>query len=136
MQPADSSTSTIDPRADGSTRRSASVARSAPDAHTAAPIASRLRKPPVPITSRERNSRPAMTKPSAILHRLHDLDVRALRQRLVVPATARPHLAVERHRHAAALAGRAGGHDRVAHARTLAQVVLLAVQQDPHATPA
>src|SRR4051812_15855788 len=136
MQPADSSTSTIEPRRVGSTRRSASVARSARDARTASPIASRLRKPPVPITSRERNSRPAMTSASATLHRLHHLYARAVGERHDAPAAARHHLAVERNRHAAALLGRAGGEHRVAHAGRLLELVLLAVQHDPHATPA
>src|SRR3954469_15804299 len=113
MQPADSRTSTIEPRADGSTRRSASVARSAPEARTASPITSRLRKPPVPITSRERNSRPAMTNGSATLHRLHHLDAGAVGERKIVPASTRHHLAVERHRYAASFAGRAGGQHGV-----------------------
>src|SRR3954463_11358076 len=108
MQPADSSTSTIEPRAPGSTRRSASVARSAPDARTASPITSRLRKPPVPMIRRELNSRPAMVKvsrvASATLHRLHDLDALALAERHVVPAPPRHHLAVQGDSHAAALA--------------------------------
>ncbi len=41
---------------------------------------------------------------SATLHRLHDLDALALAQRHLVPAPARHDLAVECHRHAAALA--------------------------------
>src|SRR3954454_9107489 len=135
MQPAVSSTSTIDPRAAGSTRRSASVARSAPETRTASPITSRLRKPPVPITSRERNSRPAMTSPSATLHRLHHLDARAVGERYIVPSSARNHLAVDCDRHATALVRRARRDHRVAHARAVGQLLLLAVQHDPHATP-
>src|SRR3954469_16325555 len=115
MQPADSSTSTIEPRAPGSTRRSASVARSAPDARTASPITSRLRNPPVPITSREPNSRPPTTNLSATLHRLHDLDASTIRQDHVVPASAGHDLAVERHRHAAPLLGGPAGQYCVAH---------------------
>src|SRR4051795_3275871 len=103
MQPADASTSTIEPRAAGSTRRSASVARSAPDARTASPITSRLRKPPVPMISRERNSRPAMTKPSATLHRPNDLDPRTVGERDFVPAPTRHALAIDGDGHAAAL---------------------------------
>ena len=53
-QPAASSASRIEPGAEGSTRRIATVASSAPDARAAAVITSRLRKPPVPSTRRER----------------------------------------------------------------------------------
>src|SRR4051812_33254089 len=135
MQPADASTSTIEPRALGSTRLRASVARSAPDARTASPITSRLWKPPVPMISRERNSRPAIERPlpSATLHRLHYLDALALLERHLVPAPARHDLAVERDSHAAALArGAAGGHG-LADGRAVAEVAPLAVQDDPHA---
>src|SRR4051795_7422224 len=106
MQPADASTSTIEPRAAGSTRRSASVARSAPDARTASPITSRLRKPPVPMIRRERNSRPAIVNlpGSATLHRLHHLDALAFLERHIVPAPARHHLAIKSYSYAAALA--------------------------------
>src|SRR5256885_9199042 len=130
MQPADSSTSTIEPRAPGSTRRSASVARSAPDARTASPITSRLRKPPVPITSREWNSRPAMTRPSATLHRLDDLHTRAVGEGDLVPATARHHLTVQGDCHAARLAVPAGREHGATHPRAIRQIRLLAVQND------
>src|SRR4051812_43298468 len=135
MQPADASTSTIEPRAAGSTRRSASVARSAPDARTASPITSRLRKPPVPMISLERNSRPAIVNGagSATLHRLHDLDAGAVAQRHLVPRAARHHLAVERDRNAAALARCAGGGHGRAHRRAVLELVPLAVEHDVHA---
>src|SRR5437763_17121048 len=98
MQPACSSTSTTDPRAAGSTRRSASVATSAPDSATAAAICSRLRKPPVPMIRREPNGRAAIVSgPSATLHRLHDLDALALAQLDAVPGAAGHHLAVHGH---------------------------------------
>src|SRR4051812_24445772 len=127
MQPAASSTSTIEPRALGSTRRSASVPRSAPDARTAAPMISRLRNPPVPMTSRDPNSRSAMTNLSATLHRLHDLHASAVGQSALVPAPARHHLAVDGHGDAAAFVGRAGSDHCVAHARALPKLTLLAV---------
>src|SRR4051794_8296685 len=78
-----------------------------------------------------------MTKPSATLHRLHDLDALAVAKRLLVPAPARHHLAVERDRDAARLGRGACCHDRVAHARAVFELARLAVQHDPHAcTPA
>src|SRR3954470_7135538 len=137
MQPADASTSTIEPRALGSTRRSASVARSAPDARTASPITSRLRKPPVPMISREPNSRPAIVNvpgtASATLPRLYDLHPRAFLERHVVPSAARHHLAVECDRHATALARRAAGCHGLAHGGAVAEVAPLAVEDDLHA---
>src|SRR4051812_27966341 len=126
VQPASFSTSTIEPRALGSTRRSASVARSAPDARTASPITSRLRKPPVPMIRREENSRPAMVNvsraPSATLHRLHDLYARAFAERHVVPVAPRDHLAIEGDSNAPALARRAAGGHGLAHGGAVAEV--------------
>src|SRR4051812_33608193 len=137
-QPASARTSTIEPRALGSTRLRASVARSAPDARTASPITSRLWKPPVPMIRRERNARPAIVRPlpSATLHRLYDLDAGPFLQRHLVPAPARHHLAVERDSDAAALArGTAGGHG-LAHGRAIAEVAPLAVEDDLHTAAA
>jgi hypothetical protein len=61
--PARSSSSTIDPGAPTSTRRSATVTISAPEASIARSITSRLRKPPVPMISRELQPRPAISSP-------------------------------------------------------------------------
>ena len=69
------------PRADGSIRRIATVAISAPDSATARLSTSRLRKPPVPRIRRERSSRPAIVSGSATLHRLQDLDLLAVGER-------------------------------------------------------
>src|SRR5215212_4311332 len=134
MQLARSSTSTTDPRAAGSTRRSASVASSAPDSSTAAAICSRLRKPPVPTMRREPKSRPAIVSgASATLHRLHDLDTLALAQLQPVPVAARDHLAVHGHREPARVRlGPAGGHG-LAHPRAVVQVAPLAVERHVHA---
>src|SRR3954447_12026489 len=133
-QPASVRTSTIEPRALGSTRLSASVARSAPDARTASPITSRLRKPPVPMTRRDSNSRPAIVRPaSATLHRLHDLDALALLERNLVPAPPRHHLAIQRDSHAAALARYANSRHGLAHGGPVAEGAPLAVEHDVHA---
>src|SRR4051812_28545639 len=132
-QPASESTSTIEPRALGSTRLRASVARSAPDARTASAITSRLWKPPVPMMRREPKSRPAMVKASATLHRLHDLDALAFLERHVVPAPARNHLAVERNGHPTALAGGARRGHGLAHGGAVAEVASLAVEDHLHA---
>ena len=59
--PARSSISTSDPGAATSTRRSATVTISAPDAAIARSITSRLRKPPVPTIRRELQRRPAIS---------------------------------------------------------------------------
>src|SRR4051812_15775836 len=133
VQPASFSTSTIEPRAAGSTRRSARVARSAPDARTASPITSRLRKPPVPMISRERKLRPAIVSPSATLHRPDDLYALALVQRHLVPQLPRNHLAVERDGHAAALARPPARGHRLAHGRVGGELPAFAVQDHSHA---
>src|SRR5215208_1889944 len=65
--PASSSTSTIEPRALGSTRRIATVANSAPDSRAASAISWRLRKPPVPRIRRDSSGRPAISNTLTLL---------------------------------------------------------------------
>ena len=80
--PASPSTSRIEPRALGSTRRIATVASSAPDSRAAAAIVSRLRKPPVPRISRERQRAAGDLERlgRAALHRVQHLDLLAVAQ--------------------------------------------------------
>ena len=116
-QPADSSVSRIDPGAEGSTRRIATVASSAPDALAASAIAPRLRKPPVPSTRRERSSRPAIWNalPSPPCTAWSTSSSCPSRSGVLVPPAARHHLAVHGHRHAAAAGLHAGLAHRLRH---------------------
>ena len=105
-----------EPCAVGSTRRSATVTISAPEARSAASICSSERKPPVPTISREPSSRPpelpvvARAQPPWIA--AQHLDPSARRASgVVVPLAARHDLAVERDRDAAAPALGAGSRD-------------------------
>jgi hypothetical protein len=63
--PVRSSTSNNEPGADGSTRRSATVVSSVPDATSARSSSSRLGAPPVPMIRRDPNFSPAMTSGSS-----------------------------------------------------------------------
>jgi hypothetical protein len=62
--PTRAKTSRIEPLAPGLVRRRATVVISVPDATSACSSASRLAAPPVPMTSREPNAWPAMTRGS------------------------------------------------------------------------
>src|SRR5437868_13882874 len=113
----------IEPRAAGSTRRSATVTSSEPLTAIASAIASSDWKPPVPSSRREPNALPAITSGSpagvpavgglvstvlisASLDRHDDLDLRAVGDDGVGPAPARDDLAVDGDGDAA----RGGGH--------------------------
>src|SRR3712207_4034673 len=109
--PAASSTPTIEPCWPGSMRRRATVTSSVPDASMAAASVSSDRKPPVPSSSRERSSVPAMVRRSLVtsvaatstsLDRAQDLDPRALLPPVVDPFRARHALGVDGDRHTAA----------------------------------
>src|SRR3954451_20523821 len=130
-QPASSRTWRIEPRALGSTRRIATVAIWAPEASTACAISSRLRKPPVPRTSRESKLRsPISSATSAPLHRVEDLHLLALAEGGAGPLAARHHLAVHRHGHAAPLALDAGLAHRGLDGCVERQLARLAVQEN------
>src|SRR3954447_16959138 len=148
--PARSSTSTIEPRDDGSIRRRATVTSSEPEASIAAARASRDRNPPVPSSSRERSVRPPIERTSvsvaaisAPLDRAQDLHPRPFVQLRPRPLAARDHLGVDRDRDAPAGAGRrargGGGGGGGARApaggggRPWGEWALSPVQDHPHA---
>src|SRR4051795_1670439 len=137
--PAASSTSTSEPRAPGSMRRSATVTSSEPLASMAAASVSSERKPPVPSRSREVSSRPPMVKvspwtiaTSAPLDRAQDLDPRALAQLARGPLAARHHLGVDGHRHAALAALERERGERGLHGGARLELLRLAVDEDVH----
>ena len=113
--PQSSITSTSEPRAPASMRRSATVTIAVPLTRIASASVSSRVKPPVPRISRDGSSRPAIVSAcaepvvalpfppiaSASLHRGQRLDARAGRHGAGVPLGARDDLAVDRHGDAA-----------------------------------
>src|SRR5689334_11577837 len=143
--PAASSTSMIDPRALGSSRRSATVHISVPDSRSASVSSSWLVKPPLPRISRERNSRPAMTsespKKSASLNRHHDFDSGARIQHRARPGPSRHDRALDGHRDPTPVGDTGKRLDEVGHAGSGLELTLAAVDGHNHghaptATPA
>ena len=143
--PAASSTSTIEPRASASMRRSATVTSSVPLASIAAAIASSERKPPVPSSSREPSSRPAIVSGSVCTRRrdAHSLQPPWIARRtstrapssssVVSHSPARHDLGVDRDGHAPRAAGDVERVEQRAHGRAGRQLARLAVEQDRHA---
>src|SRR4051812_21091495 len=142
--PARSSTSTIEPRADGSIRRRATVTSSEPEDSIAAARPSNDRNPPVPSSSRDRSVRPPMERTSvsvaaisASLDRAQDLHPRPFVQQRLTPLAAGNHLGVDRHRHAAPGRRQVERRDRRGDRGAVLQHGVVAVQDDLHAgTPA
>ena len=124
-QPQSSSTSRIDPRADGSTRRSATVAISAPDARTASRIDVEAAEA-AGADDQARAEACGRRSPSArIALILPEPPAGPRRGRSATSACARPgaarnHLAVDGRGDAAPVARRAGGRDRVGDRRAVA----------------
>src|SRR3954451_10942238 len=139
--PAASSTSTNEPRALGSMRRSAAVTSSPPLPWMAAASASSERKPPVPSSRREVSSRPPMVKvscsvtatASASLYRAQDLDPRAVAQLAPLPLAARYDLGVDRHGDAALPALERERGQRALDRGARLELPRLAVDEDVHA---
>src|SRR4051812_6934740 len=139
LTPAASSTSTIEPRCEGSMRRSATVTSSEPEAASAADSASSERKPPVPSSSREPSVLPAMvsasvsvTAISASLDRAQDLHPRPFVQSRVRPLAARNDLGVDGHGDAAARAGQFERVERGLDGAAVLQLRGLAVEEHVH----
>src|SRR5690242_308585 len=153
--PAVSSTSTIEPRCDGSMRRSATVTSSVALASIAAASASSDRNPPVPSSRREPSSRPPMTRgsgaaagvacgarsvvdmvDSASLDRAQDLDPCALLQLVCGPLASRDDLGVDRDGDAPARGGDLQLVQRGLDGRAVGELGLGAVDEDPHGATA
>src|SRR5688500_12263170 len=139
LTPARSSTSTIEPREDGSMRRSATVTSSEPETSSAAASASSERKPPVPSSSRERSSVPAMVRTSVLvsvtaisasLDRAQDLHPRPLVQLRRIPLASRDDLGVDGDRDAAPRGRQGERIERGLDRRAVGELGGLAVEQD------
>src|SRR5688572_719145 len=130
-------TSVTDPWASGSTRRSATVTISAPDAFSERSICSSERNPPVPTIKREDHSRPprvqdAVASVLSALDCMHHLDRLALGEDALGPLAARHDLALHGHRHSALGVRRTGSSHRIGDARTGLEIARLAVHHDLH----
>src|SRR5690606_16464121 len=120
-----------------STRRMATVVSSVPEATRASSSTARFSAPPVPMMSREPNSRSPMRSGgspfagdsgrSATLDRRQHLD-RPAAADLLVPARLREHRAVHGHGHA--LAGQRQALEQLADGQRLGELVVLAVDRD------